>query len=917
MHEKLNVKSAKNRGNKMLASITLILILTIAIAFPLVAQNTTVVTAQSSSNINLLQYEWRQVGSDSGLTHYSSGPAPSSPDVLWQRNVSGAPVAFGGKLYSIDRNFIIAMDPFTGSIIYNVTAPPISNRTTTVTKLFKIDENRMGVVVSSAVTSSSPAIWALRVLAIADGSLLWTDTEPKISGARDSEFTYVTEEKMAYVACGNKTGTGTAAARGYGILEAWDLSDPTKPSLSWTYYADGTISGPVYGDGKLFPNGGTPREVCLDAKTGKVLWDTQLTGCPWYQGTYYEGKVLRGLLDNSFVAIDADTGEVLWSVRPSAYGFWSSGNAAAYGMAYMANVDGYFYAFNATTGQIVWKYEGPGLMYPGYVQVADGKVYATTGQATLSPLTPETSRSEYTCFDALTGKVLWQVQEEFGSGPGDSAAIAYGNFYAVNTKRTGAPSVLTLTCFGPTKDWSMFLGNPAHTAIGYGGPTNAILRWKFHTNGIVMSSPAVVQSKVYVGSFDKNIYCLNASDGSKIWNFTTGNFVRSSPAVVNNKVYSGADDGFVYCLDAGTGEQLWKTAVPGSVLHIITGTTVEYRSSPTVVSGKVYVGSLDGKIYCLNANSGAVLWTKQTTGAILSTPTFIAGDGLYFASVDGFVYKLNPDNGDILWNQSTPIGKNIQMMGTPAIGDGKVFIPSGAATLAPAGIGQFYCLNATTGGFVWKVNELPGSGSMEPIWSMIYLNGRVYTGDFFSFTCINATGGNKIWSTFLTREHYGTPAYSDGKFYVPSDSFGIYIVNATSGDKSAYIGVDGQVWSSPAIYGNKLYFGANDWNVYCFEQSSAGTTYYNIPAPSPIATPTPSPSPTVTPTPSPSPTIAPTPSPSAVITPTPSPSPSITPVPSVAGLFMPFEMVYSGIAVVTVALVVAIAALVLGLRKRK
>ncbi|MFB3889104.1 MAG: PQQ-binding-like beta-propeller repeat protein [Candidatus Bathyarchaeia archaeon] len=903
--------------------IAILALLIASSAFP-VLSNLTVTSAADTDN--LMQFDWPQTGSDSAFTHYSSGPAPASPDVLWQRNVSGAPIAFNGKIFSIDRNFIIAMDPFTGGIIYNASVAKIPDRTTSVSKIFKIDETQMGVVVTSAATANLPPVWALRLLNIADGSLLWTDNEPKISGARDSEFTYVKEEKMAYVACGNKTGTGTAAARGYGTIEAWDLSIPTSPVLAWTYLADGTISGPVYGDGKLFPNGGTPRQVCLDAKTGRVLWDTQLTGCPWYQGTYYDGKVLRGLLDNTFVAMDKDTGEVLWSIRPSAYGFWSSGTAAGYGMVYMANVDGYFYAFNVTTGKIVWKYQGPGLMYPGYVQVADGKVYATTGQSSLSPLTPETSRSEYTCFDAFTGKVLWQLPQEFGSGPGDFACIAYGNFYGVNSKRSGAPAQLTLTCLGPAKDWAMFLANPAHTAIGYGGPTVAALKWKFHTDGVVMSSPAVVQDKLYIGSFDKNLYCLNANDGSKIWNFTTGHFVRSSPAVVNNRVYTGADDGFVYCLDAGTGAMVWKTPAPGSVLHIITGTTVEYRSSPTVVNGKVYVGSLDCKIYCLDADTGSVLWTKATTGAIVSTPTYIAGDGLYCASVDGFVYKLNPDNGNVVWNTSTPIGKNIQMMGTPTVGDGRVFIPSGAATLAPAGIGQFYCLNATTGEFIWKTNELPGSGSMEPIWSMIYVNGRVYTGDFFSFSCINATSGAKIWSTFLTREHYGSPAYSDGLFYVPSDSFGVYIVDVLLGNKSGWIGVEGQVWSSPAIYKGRLYFGANDWNVYCYEQSSELTTYYEQeqPAPTPTPTPTPTPPPTPEPTPTPSPTIAPTQTPSPTPTPTPaptSPPPSPTIAPTEApqqntGLYLPVEVAYAGVAVIVILAIALVAVFIVVLRKR-
>jgi DNA primase catalytic subunit len=40
------------------------------------------------------------------------------------------------------------------------------------------------------------------------------------------------------------------------------------------------------------------------------------------------------------------------------------------------------------------------------------------------------------------------------------------------------------------------------------------------------SSPAVVGGMVYVGSYDHNVYCLDALTGTKIWNYTTGDAVH-------------------------------------------------------------------------------------------------------------------------------------------------------------------------------------------------------------------------------------------------------------------------------------------------------------------------------------------------------------------------------------------------------
>ncbi len=55
----------------------------------------------------------------------------------------------------------------------------------------------------------------------------------------------------------------------------------------------------------------------------------------------------------------------------------------------------------------------------------------------------------------------------------------------------------------------------------------------------MLSSPAVVNGVVYVGSDDNNTYALNATTGAKLWNYTTGSEVYSSPAVTHGTVYVG------------------------------------------------------------------------------------------------------------------------------------------------------------------------------------------------------------------------------------------------------------------------------------------------------------------------------------------------------------------------------------------
>ncbi len=217
-------------------------------------------------------------------------------------------------------------------------------------------------------------------------------------------------------------------------------------------------------------------------------------------------------------------------------------------------------------------------------------------------------------------------------------------------------------------------------AVGQQGPIDiSTPKWEFQTGGDVFSSPAVVDGKVYVGSEDKNWYCLNAYTGAKIWNFTTGFFVRASAAVVDGKVFTGADDGYFYCLDANTGAQLWKTSAGGFFPQYLSSGEGEPRSSPIVIGGRVYCGSLDGKVYCLNPEDGRILYTYATGKPIMGSPAYSDGT-IYIASTDSYLYALNSADLSFKW-KSFPLDMDVQPQpsntlyatGTPVVGGGCVY----------------------------------------------------------------------------------------------------------------------------------------------------------------------------------------------------------------------------------------------------
>src|SRR5262245_27304171 len=116
-------------------------------------------------------------------------------------------------------------------------------------------------------------------------------------------------------------------------------------------------------------------------------------------------------------------------------------------------------------------------------------------------------------------------------------------------------------------DWPMFRGGPALAGVTTDTlPANPSLLWKFKTGAAVRSSAAIAGNRVFIGSNDGSVYCLDLAGGNKVWSFKTGVAVESSPLVLDGKVFVGSADAFLYALDAATGKLLWKYQTGDKIL---------------------------------------------------------------------------------------------------------------------------------------------------------------------------------------------------------------------------------------------------------------------------------------------------------------------------------------------------------------
>ena len=119
------------------------------------------------------------------------------------------------------------------------------------------------------------------------------------------------------------------------------------------------------------------------------------------------------------------------------------------------------------------------------------------------------------------------------------------------------------------------------------------------------------------------------------------------------------------------------------------------QSSPVVANGRLYVGSLNHKLYAFNASNGKLLWTAETGGPIFSTSAW-ANNVVYVASGDYYLYALDAATGLELWRSYLGGAGS-----SPTISDGVIYI--GSSIAAAGGSNFMHAIDATTGRELWTL----------------------------------------------------------------------------------------------------------------------------------------------------------------------------------------------------------------------
>jgi len=317
-------------------------------------------------------------------------------------------------------------------------------------------------------------------------------------------------------------------------------------------------------------------------------------------------------------------------------------------------------------------------------------------------------RREVYCFDAHTGRLLWQkpVSNEL-SAEDDPPTVSDDTGYAAPTMATDGKRVFAIFANGDVgafdlegkQLWTRSMGRPENT---YG-----------HASSL-LTCPGLLIIQLDQGSSPEEglsaLVALDAATGKRVWESPRP--VRdswASPILIEHKgrqqiITSGAP--WVISYDPKTGKEYWRAEclsgdvapspiyANGLVMVCADGSDLtairpdgdgdvtkthlawaEFGNMPDTVSpvsdGQfVYVVASWGSLTCFDASTGKQVWQQSLEGSYRSSPV-LAGDLIYLMDTDGKMHMIR--TGSVYEEVGTaPLGEPASA--SPAFANGRIYL---------------------------------------------------------------------------------------------------------------------------------------------------------------------------------------------------------------------------------------------------
>lgn len=356
-------------------------------------------------------------------------------------------------------------------------------------------------------------------------------------------------------------------------------------------------------------------------------------------------------------------------------------------------------------------------------------------------------------------------------------------------------------------------------------PEQLKLKWKVPV-GAGHSSPVLAGNRVYLLARQDEqevVASYELKSGKQVWRHSYpaeyvvheaatayGKNPRATPLLHNGKIYSLGVSGRITCLDAKTGRLLWKKDVPANdpKAYPLFG----FAPSPLFVDGLVIIatgGDRQSGLSAFNAETGEEKWKwigeyhTPHDGVGYSSPVLMKNDGEthLVVMIDTGLFGLSPQTGQVLWK--SPLAHPYECVPTPVIHNNQIIVSESKAGLIAVRLNKHGSEWVATQ--VWQNQEFFNYMS-SPVAQdgLLFGMSRRNKGQYF---CLDLLTGQSLWRTEGRQGESAAVMRSGNELFIQTVD-GELIVARTSRAKfdivKRYKVADSATWAHPVLFGRHL-----------------------------------------------------------------------------------------------------------------
>ncbi len=306
---------------------------------------------------------------------------------------------------------------------------------------------------------------------------------------------------------------------------------------------------------------------------------------------------------------------------------------------FIGNSGGEFIAYNSSNGKLLWKFK------------TSGKVFSSPAVYKNMVLFGSTDSNLY-CLSTKDGKLIWKYKND---GP--------------------------ILCSPVVENNIVYFASGDYSFKAVDLSTQELI-WNFTgLNGFVETKPWITKNKIIFGAWDSHLYALDKANGDLKWKWNNGRIeelyspAACEPVASDGKVFIAAPDRFLTAIDEETGEIIWRTnkhqvresigiAADGKTIfsrtmndsvfaftsegnHLkekwIVAANYGYDFNPGSIieqKGKIFFGTRNGLVYCINSKNGKILWIYKMGVSSVNKITVVSSNYIIASDMDGKIISL-------------------------------------------------------------------------------------------------------------------------------------------------------------------------------------------------------------------------------------------------------------------------------------